>query len=207
MPPFKKFAIGASVLMAVGVLVFVVYGYTLPTRWVVERSALIAAQPADLHPLVERPEAWKSWAMGEMGKQPDLQITTFGPEAGPGAGYRWDSSVSHGQMTLTASDPARGVAYEMVMEANDTPAAGTIAYAPEGAGTRVTWHDEGEFSKPFGGYMVGVMEQQLGAHLETALGALAAQAEQAAATRQATEAAASEAQPGANTTMAGTSNP
>ena len=121
--------------------------------------------------------------MGQMASQPDLKIATFGPSAGPGAGYAWSSAASTGKLTITASDPSRGVSYEMAMEANDTPAAGSITYAADGASTKVTWHDEGEFGKPFGGYMVGIMEEQLGAHLESSLGTLKSMSEERAAAR------------------------
>lgn len=190
MSPVKKFAMGASALMALGVIGVVGYGYTLDPVWHVERSALIGASTADIHPYVESPANWKRWAMGQMAADSGTKIETFGPEAGPGSGYSWEGTGSNGRLTLDSSAQATGVAYTMVMEGTDRPAHGSIRYAPEGEGTRVTWSDEGDFGKPFGGFMVSVMAQQLGDHLDRSLATLGGLAEADAAKREAEEAAA-----------------
>ena len=50
------------IIFALFVLMAVI-GLFLPTTWHVERSQVIEATPAHIHPLVNRFENWKQWAV------------------------------------------------------------------------------------------------------------------------------------------------
>lgn len=173
--------LGAGALAA-GLLA--AYGSTLPTTWSVERKVDIAAMPEDVFPLLNSPARWKEWAAGDGPEAGQMNFTTFGPAEGVGAGYKWDSPGSFGEMTLTESDPATGVRYAMKMERSQSPAAGSLHYAVRGDHLELVWHDEGDLGMwPIGGYFVGMMNEQLGRHVEGALGLLKKGAERAAAQR------------------------
>lgn len=164
---------GATVLLCGGGLG---YGATQPSTWHVERSRTIDAAPADVLALLEDMEAWPKWAGGEEADAPGTTYTWGATKRGVGASYSWKSDGSSGTIALTRVD-AEGVAYEMVMEASETPAKGTLRLAPDGAGTKVTWTDDGDFGMgPVGGLMAPMMEQALGPHFEGGLERLGAMA-------------------------------
>lgn len=180
----QKILLGVLGCGALGVGGLAAYGLTLPTTWAVERSVRIQAAPEDLFPLLNSPVRWKDWAAGEGPEAETMNLVPFGPGQGVNAGYKWDSPASFGEMALTASDPTSGVAYTMKLERSETPASGSLRFTTSAGALALTWRDEGDLGmKPFGGYFVGMMNAQLGAHMDSALAALKRQAEIAAAQR------------------------
>lgn len=174
---WKKALLGLVGVVFAALLVTVAYGYTLPTDWHVERSVDVAAIPADFHHLLDTPAGWDRWLTPPAS---GLKTEPFGPEAGVGAGHSWQGQGTYGRMEITESSPDLGIAYSMTMEESETPATGTIHYRVEGDHTRITWQDNGDFrDMPLGAFMVGAMEEQLGAHMESALAILKKQAEEA----------------------------
>lgn len=169
-------------LVASVALLFVI-ALLLPSKWRVETTVVIKARPEAVAPLLVDLKRWKEWAAWNNEMDPTLQTTYSGPPTGPGATMSWKGErMGFGTLTITESDPQKGVRYEMTMEEQQTPARGQIALAPEGEGTRVTWLDEGDMGSFLPGrYFVPMMERQLGEHCAMGLRKLKAAVEGTAA--------------------------
>ena len=102
----KKILIGLAVLVAL----FVVVVAMQPSEFHVERTATIAAPPADVFAQVNdlhKWDAWSPWAKLD----PNAKIAFEGPEAGQGAAMSWagNDKVGEGKMTMVESRPSEAV--------------------------------------------------------------------------------------------------
>src|SRR6185369_8440127 len=88
------------------VALFVVVGAMQPSEFQVERTATIAATPADVFAQVNdlhKWDAWSPWAKLD----PNAKIAFEGPDAGQGAAMSWagNDKVGEGKMTVVESKP------------------------------------------------------------------------------------------------------
>jgi len=98
----RKILIGLAVLVALLVLVVAMQ----PSEFWVERTATIAAPPADVFAQVNdlhKWDAWSPWAKLD----PNAKIAFEGPEAGQGAAMSWagNDKVGEGKMTGLNASP------------------------------------------------------------------------------------------------------
>lgn len=159
-------------LMAVGLLlVCTVLGLLLPNaRWSVERSVEVAAPPAAIHPFVEDFRAWEAWAARDAERDPTRKVSYSGAAKGVGASFSWvGDELGRGTITITESDPERGVWFDEMIESDAINARGSITYTAAQGGTRVTWTDEGELPPLVGQLLEGSIEQRLGDHFAAGL--------------------------------------
>lgn len=166
-----KSVIKAIVFLLVGITV-IFYGgaYMLPGEARVERSTLIAAPPGRVFAIaadLRRLPDWSPWVATD----PHTSFTFSGPEQGAGQAVHWASNnpmVGSGTMTLAVAIPG-----EKLVLSNDYGGFGTsetvMAFAADGAGTRVTW----SFAAPLPGVVdrwAGLgMDHQVGAEYEEGL--------------------------------------
>jgi uncharacterized protein YndB with AHSA1/START domain len=128
------------VIGAIIALVLIVAAFQ-PATFLVSRSTLISAPPAQLFAEVNDLHRWAAWSPYEK-LDPAMKRTFEGPAAGVGAIYGWtgNNSVGSGKMTITDSRPAEQVGLKLEFYA---PMAGvsqaTFTFQPEGGQTRVTW--------------------------------------------------------------------
>lgn len=166
----KKILIAFAALVALALLV----GALLPSSYRVERSTVIHAPPEAVYGFVASLERWRDWAPWDAKRYPGSDWVTAGPAVGAGAVRSWSGQdVGPGTLRLTEADPSRGVVYDASV-ANGHVVHGRISLAPEGAGTRVTWVDEGALGgNPLMHYLVPPVQRKLGADLEEGLARLA----------------------------------
>jgi Polyketide cyclase / dehydrase and lipid transport len=112
----------------------------------VSRSAVIAAPAEEIYPFVASFREWTKWSPWES-IDPGMQRSYDGPVSGVGAKYMWRGNSKAGAGTMEIVDAAEpsmiGIRLDFTkpMKAvNPT----TFTFAPEGAGTRVTWTMTGE---------------------------------------------------------------
>ncbi|MEV2220752.1 SRPBCC family protein [Nocardia vinacea] len=69
------------------------------------RQAVITAEPARIHGLIDNFHEWTKWSPWE-DVDPQLQRKYSGPDAGVGAKYAWDGNrkAGRGSMEITSSD-------------------------------------------------------------------------------------------------------
>lgn len=153
-------------------------GMLLSPKFTVTRAVVINASPEKVYGLVESPRRWKEWTVWNR-RDPLMQITYFGPEAGRGAGWSWTSaSEGDGRMTFTAAEPGRRVSYSLYFPDFGTTSAGDLRFAPEGQGTRVTWLMNGDMGRnPLFRWMTLFADGMVGRDFEAGLLNLKALAE------------------------------
>lgn len=163
-----KWLFGIVVVLGI---VFVGGAYLLPREVTVVRSVNIEAAPEAVFPHVNSLKATAEWSPW-MGRDPEMQTTYSGPDAGVGAKLAWLSehpNVGNGAQEIIAS-----VANERVETALDFGEMGTakaeFILAGAGAGTEVTWSLVADMgSNPVGRWMGLVMDGMVGADYETGL--------------------------------------
>lgn len=134
----KKLVIALPVFL----LAFLVIGFLLPGRYEVERSLVFAAPPGAIHPYLENLRRWREWS-GVEGNGAEPRFTFSGPEKGADARMEWRSeSDGTGSLTLTASDPAKGVWFDLRTDGG-FEAKCAVRYFPVDGGCRVTWTNAG----------------------------------------------------------------
>ena len=155
----------AIVLLVLALLI----GFLLPGRWDVERSAVVAAPPDAVFPWLDDPHQWDQWApLGE------VTATFSGPPRGAGASLRWTHpEVGDGMFTILSTIPDREVRYRVEVQGGRMVTEGTLRLTAEGAGTRVTWQEQGDFGRnPLLGYLARSMDRMQGAQMEASLARL-----------------------------------
>ncbi len=169
----KKILIGLLVV----IVLIVVIGFVLPTKYEIEERVTINAESAKVHELVGELRRWSEWSPWEAAD--DTIATTYGEKTtGVGASQTWTSDSGDGELTLTACDPATGIAYDMAFILGETRAPATCAmkYVAAGEGTEVIWTmqgDIGDFMPPVvAGYVNWFMKMSISSMCEQGLGKL-----------------------------------
>ena len=155
-------------------------GALLPRRVRVERSALVAAGPGVLFPLLASfKRGWLRWSPFGPQRDPTAQMVFSGADHGVGAVQRWTSQhLGQGQMTLTAADPLRGVTYELQLGSR-FKSGGRIDLSPDPAGTRVNWSTTVDLGpNPLMHYLGFLIRSGMGQAFDEGLAALRREAEQ-----------------------------
>lgn len=130
--------IGVIAVLLVGLLAFIA---TRPDAFTVQRSAVIKAQPAVVHGLINDFRLWQQWSPWEQ-LDPELKRSYTGPDTGAGASYAWlgNAKAGEGRMTIEESKPGELVVIKLEFIkpfASTCPT--TFRLTPEGEGTRVDW--------------------------------------------------------------------
>jgi uncharacterized protein YndB with AHSA1/START domain len=167
-------------LAIVGILALgiVATGYFLPSRFDVQRSAVINAPPDKVYDLIADPRNWKKWGAWNL-RDPNMDVSYFGPPFGQGARWSWKSkSEGNGTMTFTRVEPDRRVEYSLALPDFGLKSGGAFAIEKTSAGTRVTWSNAGDVgSHPLKHYFAFFMDRLVGPDFEQGLANLKALAE------------------------------
>ena len=151
-----------------------------PAPILVERSAVVRADAASVHALIDDFHQWVKWSPYE-GVDPDLKRTYTGPDAGVGASYAWSGNrkAGAGTMTITESIPERRIVLDLAFtKPFENRNVTTFLLEPVADGTRVTWRMSGKQNKLFA--LIGKvfsMDKLVGPDFEKGLRQLATVAE------------------------------
>jgi uncharacterized protein YndB with AHSA1/START domain len=156
------------------------YAATQPDSFRVERSITITAPAEKIFPLINDYRGWVLWSPWDQ-KDPGMQRTYSGADAGVGAVYAWsgNSDVGSGRMEIIQSVPDERVAVDLRFTA-PFEARNTVEFflTPREDGTSVTWAMYG--SAPFLSKLIGLfvsMDDMVGGDFEKGLAALRVAAE------------------------------
>ncbi len=160
-----KSVIKAIVFFIMGLTV-IFYGgaYMLPGEARVERSIDIAAPPARVFAIaadLRRMPEWLPWVATD----PQTSFTFEGPDQGVGQVMSWASNnpmVGSGTLRITEVEVNQRIATASDYKGFGASTA-VMNFAPEGAGTRVTW--------VFASKLPGVVDRWAGLGVDSALGA------------------------------------
>jgi hypothetical protein len=111
----------------------------------VQRSITIKAAPDKIFALINDFKAWPQWSPYET-KDPNMQRTLSGADAGPGAIYEWrgDKNVGQGRMEIMQSTVPTKVAIKLdFLKPFEAHNMATFTLVPKGDTTEVTWAMDG----------------------------------------------------------------
>jgi uncharacterized protein YndB with AHSA1/START domain len=164
-------------LVAVVALLLVI-GFLLPSGFKVQRTAQIAAPPAKVYALIVDPRQWKNWTVWNQ-RDPAMKMSYSGADSGAGAKWSWQSaSEGNGVMEFTAAVPNERLVYALSFPDMGMTSRGELQLVPDGAGTRVTWTNEGDMGgNPVNRYFGVMMDRLVGPDFEAGLKNLKALAE------------------------------
>jgi hypothetical protein len=112
-----------------------------PSAYSVERSATMAAAPAEVFAQVNDLQAWDAWSPWKK-LDPQAKATISNPSAGQGATFTWagNAEVGEGKLTIVASKLDELVDIEQAfVKPMEGKARMVFTFAPEGDGTKLTW--------------------------------------------------------------------
>lgn len=162
-----------NVLLAVLglVLVLTLVAFLLPRTIHVERSAQISAPPAIVYLLLTSPKVFNEWSPW-MKMDPNIKIDYFGPAAGIGAGYHWNSvegDLGTGTWTIIGVDQGKQVNISLQMSDME-PALSKQMVEASGSGSKVTWTLDSDMGmNPFMRWMGLLMNKLVGSDFEQGL--------------------------------------
>ncbi|MEM9247124.1 MAG: SRPBCC family protein [Pseudomonadota bacterium] len=125
-----------AALTACGVLALTALSFTLPRHVSVERAAQVAAAPETILALAASNTGYQSFNPYKT-LDPDLRIDLYGPSAGVGSGFHFDSKDGTGRQTVAEVTPER-VTYTVDLGPMGQPTQ-SIRAVPAANGAEVTW--------------------------------------------------------------------
>ncbi len=153
---------------AVAVAAIVAIPLFLPNHATAERSAVIAAEPGELFPLIASNSGYQRFNPYKA-KDPDLKIEMFGPASGIGSGFAFDGRDGKGTQTVVAHEENRSVTMQIDLGARGKPVT-VFTLEPVGAGARVTWSTRSDFGLNPVGRVIGLfLDGMLGPDYEKGL--------------------------------------
>jgi hypothetical protein len=164
-PILKRIGLGVGL----ATLVVVAVSFMLPAEYSVSRTVTIKADPAHIHSFVGDLEQWPAWTPW-VKADPTIKITFGDKTTGVGAHQSWTGDSGGGELTLTRTDPAWGVGYDMTFKGGKHPSQSTMEYKPLGDSTEVVWVMTGDNgNNPFGRVMGLMMNPMVGPMFEEGL--------------------------------------
>ena len=149
------------------------------SAFTISRSVTIAASPSEVRAHVDDFRAWRAWSPWE-DLDPNLDRHYRGAERGVGASYAWrgNRKAGAGSMEMVAATPESLTIELRFLKPWRATNQVVFTFAPEGAGTHVTWTMSGThtgIAKLFARFMN--LEKLVGPDLEKGLASLKAVSE------------------------------
>ena len=158
--------IGISILAFVALAL--IASFLMPKKYHIERSVVIAAEPAQLFPYVNTLPNWERWSVWHK-KDPGQKITYSKNITGVGAWYTWNGTINKtGKITIVKSDLNKAMEHEMIFEDMEPTKAG-FSFEPVNGGTKASMTMDYDLDPPvtlFGGLMKGMIESEFDACLK-----------------------------------------
>jgi hypothetical protein len=144
----QRALIACMMLFLVTVAALFIAGLFLPDYIEVQRVVKVNASRERLHPLLHDLERWHEWtAWGEANEPIVLKYSD--PSAGVGAWYSWrGEAIGAGRIEITASDPTKGVWYDMTFDLDPDPMKGALRYLSDGEDLELEWSLRGDLNGP-----------------------------------------------------------
>ena len=137
----RKFVTRLAVLVLSMIAAFSLIISLQPSAYSVERSATMAAAPAEVFAQINDLQAWDAWSPWKK-LDPQAKATISNPSAGQGATFSWSGNdeVGEGKLTIVISKPDELVDIEQAfVKPMEGKARMVFTFATEGDGTKLTW--------------------------------------------------------------------
>lgn len=156
-------------LLVIIVAVILAIGLSLPTGYEVSRSIVVEAPPQEVHKYLSDLSMWRKWSPW-IENDPSLKITLGEQTKGIGASQSWIGKDGQGGLTLTSSDPAHGINYDLSFNDGQYECESSFRYEQLGDTTKVIWSMNGEIKTPvIGGFLAYKMDSWVGRDFEKGL--------------------------------------
>lgn len=158
------------ILVALVALVLII-AFFLPSKYKVERSAVIKA---DVEKVMSQIIDLKKWNFWSSWKCKDTAAKySYNDTIGVNAFMEWDGTiVGKGKLRLTAIDTGKSVSYAIqFIEPFESKSYGKFLFEKQDSGVKVTWTDEGDLNWPIERWL-GVFvdfDKEMGPDFETGL--------------------------------------
>jgi hypothetical protein len=154
---------GIQTYLAIGgaaIAVIAAVPFLLPAKARVERTAVVAATPQAIFPLISSSEGFNRFNPFR-DRDPNLQIAYSGPGEGPGASFAWTGKEGSGSQTISEVVDGRRVVMQLDLGSMGRPVQ-AFTLEPAKDGTRVTWSLDADFgmnpvARVFGLFMDGML--------------------------------------------------
>jgi hypothetical protein len=168
-----------ALIAAAALGALLIFAATRPDTFRVERTASIKAPPDKLHGLINDMKVFNTWNPYNL-KDPNIRGEYQGPQAGPGAVYRFEGNkdVGKGSIAIVDSAPSRVTMKLDMLEPFEGHNVVEFIIAPKGDATEVTWAMHGP--SPYLAKVMGLvfsMDKMIGRDFEAGLANLKARAE------------------------------
>lgn len=149
-------------------------GMMLPGTYKAEESIVIKAKPETIFPLIGNLKQGEKWTPWSVAKDPTLKRAYINGEQGVGASMAWEGKTfGKGSMTITASDPLKGIEYDLVFNEGQFKSKGTLKMEVVTDGTKVIWTDAGDLgSNPISRWFGLMIPSFLGKDFQAGLASL-----------------------------------
>ena len=157
------------VVLVIILVAFIVVGLMLPTNYLVSRSIVIDAPLSKIHSNINNLEKWPTWSPW-IENDPTLEVTVGDVSSGVGATQSWKGKDGEGSLLITASDPSKGVNYDLAFNQGQYKCKANFIYVPKNEGNEVIWEMSGNMDVPIiGGYFAARMDSWVGTEFEKGL--------------------------------------
>lgn len=162
------------------IVILLLVGAMLSQHYECSRGIVVQAPAQQVFPLIAQLENWPQWdPFQEL--DPSIVTTLGATTTGVGASKTWTGRSGGGRLTIIESDPAIGVAFDMVFVngEHEAPAKSWVHMQtrPDGS-VEVVWGINGEMNLPLlGGFQARMADGMLGPVFERGLEKLKARAE------------------------------
>lgn len=146
------------IVLVVLLLVFVVGGLLLPSKYEVTRVVTINAPADKVHAVIGDLKQWPKWGSWWR-TYPDIKNDHTGDGVAAGSKLAFSSEKSgDGVIEIIKTDPATGLFTLVTFEPGkeDWKMNSDLMYSPDGTGTKVTWKAHGDMGGSLVGRWLGV---------------------------------------------------
>ena len=155
-------------IVAIAAAVIIAVPFLLPSSKTVERSGFVKATPKAVFATLTSTASYQT-INPYKDLDPNIKIAPFGPEAGVGAGFEFQSKDGKGKSIISAVETNKSVTYQIDLGFMGKPVQ-AITLTLENGGTRVKWAMESKFGfNPMGRVFGLFMDSMLGPHYELGL--------------------------------------
>jgi uncharacterized protein YndB with AHSA1/START domain len=130
-----------AIVLAVAVAAVLIIAATKPSRFSVQRSAVINAPAEEVFPLISDFHEWRKWSPWE-DRDPDLKRTYGGAERGKGAIYAWEGNrnVGSGRMEILEANSPSLVKIKLdFLKPFEAHNVAEFTMLPQGNATNLAW--------------------------------------------------------------------
>lgn len=142
-----SFLVIGLIVLGVAVVIFLLYGYSLPGKWIVQAQMEIPAEQEKLHVYLCTIRNWEEWTIWNSEGNSQFKFSYEGPSMGPGATQNWKAGRQMGRIQIRNCESPERIAFLFSFGHGHHVMEGHLDLKPRGRSTEVTWTAKGDAGK------------------------------------------------------------